>query len=180
VRTLITERLYLREFTIDDITPLYLDSLNSKEITGLTEARHKNWNLENTVEYIKNSNIEGVSKLIGIFLRQDNRPIGNIRLFNFHPVHKRAELGILIYDKACWGKSYGTEALKAVNDYAFRELNLHRIVADYYSVNIGSAKIFQKAGYTIEGVFKDHFWLDGKFIDSIRVGIINNSIYADK
>ena len=173
MKTIYTKKLYLRRFCTDDITQTYLNALNDDSIIGLTEARHKKWNVENVLEYINNSNVKGVSLLVGIFLISSDKPIGNIRLFNFHDIHKRAELGILIYDKSEWGKGYGTEALKAISDYGFKELGLHRITADYYKNNIGSAKIFEKAGYKIEGVFCDHFYLNNKYVDSIRIALIN-------
>jgi RimJ/RimL family protein N-acetyltransferase len=49
-------------------------------------------------------------------------------------------------------------------------------MADYYAINTGSSKVFEKAGFSIEGVFKDHFMLDGKYIDSVRIAKINSRI----
>jgi len=174
MKNLETPNLILREFTPLDITETYIKALNDHDIVGLTEARHKSWNSENIVEYIENSNKEEKSILIGIFLKPTDKPIGNIRLFNFHPVHKRCELGIMLYDRSEWGKGFGTEALNRVISYVFKDLKLHRIVADYYKPNIASSKIFKKAGFEIEGIFKDHFLLNGSYIDSVRIAKINN------
>ena len=67
----------------------------------------------------------------------------------------------MLYDKSQWGFGFGLEALKAVCDFAFNKIGLHRIVADYYKENIPSSKIFEKAGFTVEGIFKDHFVNNG-------------------
>ena len=168
-----TKRLYLKQFETDNINEIYLSALNNNDVVGLTEARHKTWNRKNVEEYIKDTNESDNATLIGIFLRNNNKPIGNIRLFNIHYIHKRAELGIMLYDKSQWGYGYGSEALKAVCDFAFNKIGLHRIVADYYNENIPSSKIFEKAGFTVEGIFKDHFFNNGKYTDSIRVGLIS-------
>jgi [ribosomal protein S5]-alanine N-acetyltransferase len=170
---LITERLILRNFSIDDITATYINALNDMSIIGLTEARHTNWTTEKIKSYIGSSNQENKSILLGIFIKENNKPIGNIRLFNFHPIHKRCELGILLYDKGEWGKGYATEALRVVSMFVFDTLKYHRIVADYYSSNIASKKIFDKAGFEIEGVFKEHFFVNNNYEDSVRVGITN-------
>ena len=168
-----TERLFLRQFDTNDINEIYLSALNDNDVVGLTEARYKSWDRKNVEDYIKDTNESGDATLIGIFININKKPIGNIRLFNIHYVHKRAELGIMLYDKSQWGYGYGLEALKAVCDFAFYKIGLHRIVADYYNENIPSSKIFEKAGFTVEGIFKDHFFYNGKYTDSIRVGLIN-------
>ncbi len=169
MKKIITNNLYFEELSVKDITPSYVNALNDPEVVRLTGARHKQWNKENVKKYVIESNIKNVSQLIGIFLKKNDKHIGNIRLFNFNFYHKRVELGLMIFNKTEWSKGYGTESLNAISTYVFEILKLHRICADYYAINIGSAKIFKKAGFIVEGAFKDHFILNGKYVDSIRV-----------
>ncbi len=170
---IITHNLYLRPLSISDITQEYINALNDDEVVKLTEARHQKWDEESVKRYVRESNFEGVSQLTGIFLRESDKHIGNIRLFNFSAKHKRAELGIMIFDKSQWSKGYGAESLMAITNYAFSELKLHKICADYYSVNVASSEMFKKAGFEIEGVFKEHFLLDGEHVDSVRIAKFN-------
>ena len=169
---LLSKRLEIKVFSSDDITDTYLNALNEDEIVGLTEARHQHWNIANVERYIENSNRPGESILFRVSLKKIDKPIGNIRLFNFHEVHNRAELSFLFYDMAEWGKGYATEALATVVNYAFESLKLHRIHADYYELNIQSGRVFEKLGFEIEGTYRDHFFLDDTYIDSVRVGKI--------
>ena len=173
---IITKRLYLRNFLAEDITQVYLDALNDESVIGLTESRHVEWNREKAIRYIRESSASNRSELIGIFLTKADKHIGNIRLHSFDLNHKRVELGILIHDKAEWAKGYGTEALEGVIHYVFGELGFYKICAEYYSVNKGSAKIFKKAGCVIEGIFKNHFILDNKFVDAVRVAKFNDKV----
>lgn len=169
-----TARLYLRKFESSDITPVYLDALNDPSIIGQTEARHCTWDISSATEFVQQAN-EASSILFGVFLKNNNKPIGNIRLFNIHSVHRRAELSLLFYDKKEWSKGYATESVNAVIEYGFNTLGLHRIIADYYETNIASSKMFKKVGFVIEGVFKDHFLVeDNEFVDSIRVAKVNS------
>lgn len=169
-----TENLLLREMKIGDISDNYVQALNDPRIVEMTEARHTNWDRQKVVQYINDSNISGLSQLIGIFLKKDKKHIGNIRLSGFSAIHKRVDLGIMLFDMSEWGKGYATEALKRVCQYVFGELNLHKICADYYSINVASAKMFNKAGFVIEGVFKEHFRLNERYIDSVRVAIFKH------
>lgn len=173
MKKIITENLYLKQLSVNDVTSDYINALNNPEVVRLTEARHQRWDEENVKRYVIESNVEGVSQLIGIFLKKSNKHIGNIRLSNFDKKHKRVEHGIMIFDKSQWSKGFGTEALIAITNYVFYDLKLYKICADYYSVNVVSAKMYTKAGFQIEGVFKDHFLLDGNHVDSVRIAKFN-------
>jgi RimJ/RimL family protein N-acetyltransferase len=54
-----------------------------------------------------------------------------------------------------------------VTDYAFNKLNLHKFTAGCYDANKGSAKCFQKSGFSIEGQRKNHYFCDGAYVDAI-------------
>ena len=57
-------------------------------------------------------------------------------------------------------------------NYGFESLKLHRIHADYYELNPRSGRVFEKLGFEIEGIYRDHFFFDDMYIDSVRVGKI--------
>lgn len=169
-----TDRLHLRIFRLEDITDEYVQALNSDDIIGLTESRYRSWSLEEVKEYVqKKANDPGQSLLVGIFTKDEEKHIGNIRLHSFSQFNKRVEVGILIWDKREWGKGYATEALETLIDYIFNQLILHKICAEYYSVNKGSEKIFKKLGFKKEGIFKDHFIVNGKYVNAIRIAKFN-------
>lgn len=172
-----TKRLHLRLFKVSDISKKYIKALNSPEIIGLTESRYRSWSEAEVKEYVnKKGNLKGESLLIGIFIKgKEERHIGNIRLHSFSEINRRVELGILIWDKKEWGKNYGTESLEVLVDLIFNNLNLHKICAEYYSVNKGSGKMFKKLGFKVEGILKQHFLVNNKFVDAVRVAKYNPS-----
>lgn len=165
-----TKRLSLRIFTTQDITSEYIKALNSKEVIGLTESRYKSWKLDEVKKYvIENAYQKWESVLIGMFLKDTSKHIGNIRLHSFSKYNRRVEVGIMIWDKNEWGKNFGTEALDAIINYLFEELGLHKICAEYYSINNSSARMFRKLKFNTEGIFKDHFLVNGKYADAVRI-----------
>lgn len=175
---IVTARLSLRPLTVHDVTPAYIAALNDPEVVGLTEARHVTWDRARVAQWIEQSNVEGISKLFGMFLTSSGKHIGNLRLFHFHPVYRRVELSFMVFDKTEWSKGYTTEAVQAITGYVFDTLKLHRIQADYYASNARSARVFQKAGFDIEGVFKGHLVKDGAYVDSIRVAKMHGAAEA--
>lgn len=173
-----TLNLFLRNLDASDVGERYVEALNDPEVVRYTGASGLVWDLQKVRAYVESSNIPGQSQLLGIFLIIDGKQgagqhIGNIRLFNFNEQHQRVELGIMVFDKSQWGKGHGTEALLIASEYVFNDLGLHRIHADYYSVNTASARIFGKGGFQIEGIFKDHFAFGEEFVDSVRVAKIS-------
>lgn len=169
-----TDRLQLRIFKASDITPEYINALNSPDIIGLTESRYQTWNISKVRQYVhQKANKPGESILIGIFLKEGKRHIGNIRLHSFSAFNKRVEVGILIWNKQEWSKGYATEALSSLITYIFKVLKLHKICAEYYACNKASASIFEKLNFTKEGVFKDHFIVNNHFVDAVRIAKIN-------
>lgn len=171
------KRLYIRNFLTQDISENYLKGLNNNIVVGLTEARHKDWDMHSARNYIENASAENNQMLIGAFLKSTDKHIGNIHLHTMSLYHKRVELGILLHDPTEWGKGYGTEFLLGVCKHVFLHLELRRICADYYSINKASARLFEKTGFEVEGIFKNHFFIKDRFCDSIRVAKLNEMYY---
>jgi len=168
-----TDRLYLKVFTDSDVTQKYVDALNDPTVMGLTESRYSKdpMTVKKAIEYAKWANQDN-SIFFGIFEKSGNH-IGNIRLHTISEHNRRAELGIMIFDKNQWGKGLATEALMGITNFAFTDLGLHKVEAEYYATNYPSQRLFEKAGYSIEGIIKDHFVVDGSYVNAVRIGKIN-------
>ena len=166
---LTSRRLIIRPLTPADVTPAYVAGLNDPDVTRQTEAYGRAWSMEEVLQYVRTSNTPGVSELHGLFLADSCKHVGNVRLFAFTARHLRCELGIMIFDKQQWGRGLGSEALSAIVEHVFSRKGLQSVCADYHATNRASARIFSKAGFAIEGVFREHFRVDGQYVDSVRV-----------
>lgn len=169
-----TNRLIIRPTSIADISDVYLQALNDPAVVGMTEARHQTWDRSLVEQFIVMNAEDTSSILFSVFRKESHQPIGNVRLFNIHKLHRRAELSMLFYDKAQWGNGFATEAISNVIKYAFDVLKLQRIYADYYAINKASASVFRKLNFQVEGVFKEHFLYNNEFIDSIRIALLKH------
>lgn len=77
-------------------------------------------------------------------------------------------------DKEHNTKGYTTEALQLVVDFAFRELELHRIEAGAMLANLASIRVLEKMGFKKEGIAKENIRINGKWTDHQIVAIINS------
>jgi RimJ/RimL family protein N-acetyltransferase len=100
------------------------------------------------------------------------RPIGRVGIYVINYQHRRASFGILIGEKDCWGKGYGTEATRLTLDYGFRLLGLHNIMLSVSSANTAAIKAYTRAGFQVIGARRewrregDHM-LDNIFMDCL-------------
>jgi len=51
-----------------------------------------------------------------------------------------------------------TEALQLTIDFAFKQLNLHRLMANYSPTNVRSAKLLVRLNFVVEGYARDYSW----------------------
>jgi RimJ/RimL family protein N-acetyltransferase len=83
------------------------------------------------------------------------RPIGRVGLEEISYQHRRASFGILIGEKDCWGKGYGTEATRLTLDYGFRLLGLHNIMLSVSSANTAAIQAYTRAGFHVIGARRE-------------------------
>jgi ribosomal-protein-serine acetyltransferase len=70
------------------------------------------------------------------------------------------------------GRGYATEAARALVEYGFAELHLHRIEAHVALENRASQRIPEKLGFTREGVARENEYINGSWLDHIQYGIL--------
>lgn len=170
---LITERLVLRSIVQEDVTPSYVDWLNDPAINKFLECRFAHHTIDSVSSFVSENQYDHDNILLGLFLKDSNKHIGNIKLGPIDRIHMHSVIGLLIGDKSCWGKGYASEAIYAVTRYAFEELKLIKIEAGCYESNAGSLKAFKKVGYIEEGRLRSRRILDDYREDNILLGILS-------
>lgn len=82
-----------------------------------------------------------------IYERQTLRAVGTVSLRDVDHFHRAATFGILIGEKDCWGKGYGTETTRLMLDYAFRALGLHNVMLTVSPRNQRAVRAYRRAGF---------------------------------
>lgn len=88
----------------------------------------------------------------GIALKDNNEVIGDIYVYLIEN-DRMASVAIRI-SKEYQGKGYGTEALKAMTDFCFKNTELKRLWTEVDIRNVGSYKMLEKCGYQREGLIR--------------------------
>ncbi|MCX6764166.1 MAG: GNAT family protein [Candidatus Nealsonbacteria bacterium] len=100
------------------------------------------------------------------------KPIGICGLHMINLIDQNAGVGMAIGEKKYWSKGYGTESLRLLVNYAFRNLNLNSLSAGAMDFNERSIKMQKKIGFQREGRRRQHFFKNGKFHDEILFGLL--------
>lgn len=172
---LTTNRLLLRNLSLSDVGDRYLEWLRDPVINRYLEVRFQEHMKPSVEAFIDSVNRSSDSILFGIFLADGDRHIGNIKLGPINRRHHRAEISLLLGERAEWGKGYASEAIRAVSDFGLDRLGLHKIAAGCYEDNVGSLRAFIKAGYSQEASLPDHWEVDGRFQAQLWLGITHTA-----
>jgi RimJ/RimL family protein N-acetyltransferase len=110
--------------------------------------------------------------IFGIRELATGRLVGSCQLLAIHPVHRKAELQIRIGEPAARGRGLGREAVELLLDFAFQDLNLHRVELTVLSGNEVALKTYAAAGFVREGVLRQAAHVDGGFVDVILMAVL--------
>lgn len=150
---LLSQRLSLRLVNNSDLE-------NIHELHSLPETDRYNTlgipqNVQETESIIKSwiaaYHLRHLKEFIFVIEQTSDRQfIGLIALKLGSSKFKTGEVWYKLHAKH-WGQGFATEALNAVLEFGFQELQLHRIEAGCAVDNIGSIKVLEKVGMTREG-----------------------------
>jgi len=72
------------------------------------------------------------------------------------------------------GRGYGTDAMRVIVGYGFREMGLHRIQLGVAAFNTAGIRAYQKAGFTEEGRHRESVLHDGRWYDTVLMSILDH------
>ena len=95
----------------------------------------------------------------------DGKVVGSIGVFRQNNIHRlTAEMGYYIAEPF-WGKGLGTDAIKQVSQYIFKNTDIIRIFAEPFAYNTASCRILEKSGFVFEGTLRSNAIKNGQIID---------------
>jgi ribosomal-protein-alanine N-acetyltransferase len=175
----VRDGVHLSSFRLTD-KPALLEQLNSKEIYDTTLTIPHPF-LESHAEVWLQKRIEHAGrqvKLVAFAIRDaDGNLIGGVgsdslELGTTHRAEISYWLGVRF-----WGQGIMTDAVRAYVGYAFRELGLLRLTAHTFEFNVGSARVLEKNGFTVEGRLRKHFRKDGELLDARLYGLLRDDVH---
>ncbi len=145
-----TERLILRAFELSDLCDFY----NYASVKGVGEMA--GWRHHETIEESREilDMFIGEDNTFAIVLKENNKVVGSLGVEKYgmegalteFDGYKGREIGYVL-SKDYWGRGIMPEAVRAVIDYLFGELNFDFLLCGYYDFNVQSKKVQEKCGF---------------------------------
>lgn len=107
-----------------------------------------------------------------IHARGERDPIGVISLMNVSEANASADLSVILGPSEERNQGYGADAICTLLDYAFGELNLHRIGLSVFEFNEAAIATYEKLGFRKEGRYREAVKRNGAFHDAILMSIL--------
>jgi RimJ/RimL family protein N-acetyltransferase len=127
-----------------------------RQYSLISEAEQENW--MKTLHTNHSIKMFGVKSLQGTL-------VGICGLTSIDRVNQKAEFSLYIAPDY-HGEGYGSSALYLILQHGFDDQNLNRIYGESFEGN-PAQNLFSKAGMKLEGTFKQSYFREGKFIDSM-------------
>ncbi|MBU1099656.1 MAG: GNAT family N-acetyltransferase [Bacteroidetes bacterium] len=170
-----SDRLLLRNIKMSDVD----DFLYYRSIPEV--ATYQGWEPykeEDAVNYINiyKDNIPGIPGdwcSWAIIHKEDDKLIGDcsIKLTKDEP--RIAEIGCTL-SPDYQGRGIAKESISAMIDYAFENLDVHRIVGITDAKNLPSQKLMESMGMRKEGHFIKNIWFKGEWGDECQYAILKD------
>ncbi|WP_373232189.1 GNAT family N-acetyltransferase [Cohnella sp.] len=172
---LLGSRIMLREYRRDDL-PWIRQWVNNPEIVGyLSDIFLYPHTMESTEAFI-DANLEGSSDSRGFVIADlaAEAYIGQVNLDSIDWKNRVGRIGIVIGSLDHMGYGYGTEAMKLLVAFAFREMNLNRLELEVYDFNERAYRCYISCGFKEEGRLREKQYKNGRYWDVIQMGILRS------
>ncbi|MBH9964835.1 GNAT family N-acetyltransferase [[Bacillus] enclensis] len=151
-----TERLLLQKFTLTNTLAAFDNWLSDERVSdNRVSAAHQS--VSETKERVNRILSDYESEEFcywAIKLKESGELIGEIDLYDMEEATGNCEVSYSLGYR-WWNKGYSTEALRAVVEFGFTKMKLHKISAAHNTDNPASGRIMNKAGMMQEGTIRD-------------------------
>jgi ribosomal-protein-alanine N-acetyltransferase len=175
-----TERLLVRCAAETDVPALLRFFDENREHMGPWEPprppdfhTHEFWRVQ--VGRHRRAFDAGAAVMLFLFPHEDpSEVIGQISYTSI--VRGPADMCMLGYALAhkAQGQGYMYEALQASNEYVFKQLNIHRVMANFMPHNVRSNAVLRRLGFTVEGYARDYLYVNGAWRDHVLTSLTNH------
>jgi len=104
--------------------------------------------------------------------------VGVCSLEDVHSPSRSAALGIWI-GKPFWDRGLGSDAVRALCRFGFREMNLQRIGLSVYDLNPRAVRTYEKVGFKEEGRRRRGIFVDGRPCDVVVMGLLPEDLVEE-
>jgi RimJ/RimL family protein N-acetyltransferase len=145
---------------------------NDPSVAALLLGTSTGWSRADLQRWVE-AHCRASDEALWVIVDSEDRAIGHVGLYNIHAVHRSAEFAIVL-DRSTWGKGIGIRATRAMVDFGFDELNLHRIELQVLADNDRAIAVYHKVGFREEGRLRRAVFKCARFHDVLVMAVMSD------
>jgi ribosomal-protein-alanine N-acetyltransferase len=171
-----TDRLLLRRFRKEDLEPFYSGYSCDPKVHAMINFG-PDATKESTERFINDAVSRYDDPRFYLWaMTKDDDVFGFIELRTIDDNTDSAELRFS-FGSQWWWNGYSVETAKAVRDFAFNTVGMHRLYAIHHVDNVSTGTVYLKTGFEPEGMLRGAFRnSDGTFSDEKQYSILAEDV----
>ncbi|MFR3817750.1 MAG: GNAT family N-acetyltransferase [Fusobacterium varium] len=107
--------------------------------------------------------------------KESGEYIGGCGINSYDDKNRKVIIGLWLGEQY-QRKGYGSDVLRTLCRFIFDEMNIHKIVLDYFSFNEKGKKCYEAVGFKQEGIRRKELFRFGKYHDIIEMGLFKEEL----
>ncbi len=173
------EKVMLRAWEREDVRSRW----EADQTADSTEIRLRDWHepprsLQQREAEFDAQQADPDPATVALIIEAEGRVVGDVNLFHYDAKNRNASIGLSIWRREDRDRGYGTDAMRALMRWGFREFNLHRIELSVAPENERALHVYAKLGFALEGRRRESAYADGRYNDEVIMGVLRAEFEA--
>ncbi|MEU0671780.1 GNAT family protein [Streptomyces sp. NPDC006172] len=169
--TLTGEKTVLRPFTEADAQTMW-EIIGDPEVVRFTFPAGGDLTADHVRSWYATRSAQPDRLDLAVTDRATGRLVGEVVLYEWDPDARSCTFRTLIGPQGR-DRGLGTEATRLIVGHAFEQLGLHRVQLELYGDNARARRVYEKVGFTLEGVRREAAFRGGRWVDEVLMGLLD-------
>ena len=116
--------------------------------------------------------MNGTHLRLAITLPDGSKPVGIIHVLDIDRTNRTCKTGILIGDRAQWGRGVAKAAYAIVLPHIFDEMGMNAVRAEVLATNKASLALYRSLGFKEEGRLRQAIFKNGRTTDLVVLSLL--------
>ena len=155
---IITDRFFLRPLVKADASLAYLNWMKDEAVSQYISAAKNTKSIKILESYIIEKSTDKNCIFLGIFEKNTDTHIGNIKYDPISFSRKEAVMGVLLGDPSWRGKNVFNEIFKATQNWLLEKHSIKTIILGVDASNTAAIRAYEKVGFSITSAKENDFF----------------------
>lgn len=108
----------------------------------------------------------------------EGRLVGTVGLHAIRWIDRKAELAVMIGERDCWNRGYGSWAAREVLRRGFEQMSLQRIYLRVAADHAAAIRVYRKCGFQSEGLLRKDRYVGRGYADTLMMSVLKEEFAA--